>query len=1088
MRTRNYFSVIAMAAAVMTVLGGCTKELKNDMAPVAEGETVVAAGLPSTRTYMDAADETGARKVYWENGDAININGTSSEALADVEEGTASVNFTFPAVLSYPYNAIYPASAYKNASTITLASLQGYERGTFAQNTLPMAAYATGEGVLSFSHLCSVVKLSLTLGEDADEIKHIEFRGNNGEQVSGDFTVNFETLAIAPASTAEADKTVRANVRKSLSAEGATEVYVVVPAGEYANGFTVKVVDVKGHYMEKARTAAATLTAGKVFVMPELVFAPTGTEVDVEIASAQDLVDFSKAYNAGDYDEVTPVLVAITGNIAFDETTLTAYEPMGSEEKPFSATIMGNNKTVSGYVAAKPLINYADYTFVQDLTFDNTCAVNAVVAEEDPMPMTGVLAGYYSGNISNCHSAAALSVTGTATEGGQFGGLIGNFNAGVIDNCSVSGTVSLPGTLTSLSDVNVGGVVGYANDEATIKNTKFKGHLDYQALMTVTNKRLGMGGIVGYTRGVVDGCETVADGENEVISAASTATHTSAIGGIAGIARATSTYVKNSVNNGVMHIFFLRTGDACREEHIGGVVGSLYGNVVDCVNTAKVTSQSELKEKYLGGVVGMAREGSNISGCSNSGWISSPSAGTGSQGARYAFIGGVAGSVAGSVSDIQNTGNLTCDRLEKSKIVTICLGGCIGDLTTELDGTADYKITNSGSTVSTAGAVATLYFKYAINFANIGGVVGRASAPVKYVKNSGTFLMHVRQDATDLSIGGVVGNTTAAIDHVENSGEITCQVDKNEAEGGGVTGSVAVGGVVGASTGDVTYAKNTNTVTFEASYLMVNGCIGGVVGLSSANSVNIANCENSGHVTRTGGNVKNSKNALGGIIGLVNKTASTVKDCANTGFVDMVAQNNATTFNAMETKSSLCGGVIGSAIGADAENVVKIQNCTSDGFMYSKRGFTGGIVCYAKYAQIEGCTSTMDSSRSANGGKKNNIAGHNAGIAVNIVLTKIDNCSCTANLYGTSTSTTNPGLGGIVSNMDGASSITNSKADVVLECTADGAVFGGIAAYTAAGATISDCKFKGTVNSNALTADNVCGDSNATCTNNTLLD
>ena len=96
-----------MAIMATLFVSGCVKE------EMQSGVTVLTAGI-ETKTVLQN-DEV----VLWTNGDKVNVNGVESAAL-ELAQPSASAAFTFDAVLNNPYCAVYPASIYKTATTITL--------------------------------------------------------------------------------------------------------------------------------------------------------------------------------------------------------------------------------------------------------------------------------------------------------------------------------------------------------------------------------------------------------------------------------------------------------------------------------------------------------------------------------------------------------------------------------------------------------------------------------------------------------------------------------------------------------------------------------------------------------------------------------------------------------------------------------------------------------------------------------------------------------------------------------------------------------------------------------------------------------
>ena len=235
---RHILSVVA-AGLALTLVTGCMKDDTSDVI-VSGGKTQISAGISETRTSIGELVD-GSRKVYWSNGDQIAVNGTASAALENLGEQTGTAVFTFDGVLSTPYNALYPASIWTDASTVTLPASQTHVDGSFGQNASPMATYAADESELpmQFHHLCAVVKLTITPDADTDEISYIEFRGNASEQVSGAFAIDYQSAALTPASDAEADDVLSGGVHLCHLLQLAREVvfaHAFQPAGRLVTG------------------------------------------------------------------------------------------------------------------------------------------------------------------------------------------------------------------------------------------------------------------------------------------------------------------------------------------------------------------------------------------------------------------------------------------------------------------------------------------------------------------------------------------------------------------------------------------------------------------------------------------------------------------------------------------------------------------------------------------------------------------------------------------------------------------------------------------------------------------------------------
>ena len=192
---------------------------------------------------------------------------------------------------------------------------------------------------------------------DAEKFACIEFRGNDGEQICGDFAIDYESCTLTPsAAVSDADKKIRYDVDWNIAADAQVVAYIVVPAGEYSKGFTVKIQDKQGRIMEKS-SSAKTLKQGTVHEMPELSFEQTGTETGVEIKTAADLLKFASDYNSGVYAGSESSLVAtLMNDIAFTDEDNAAFASIGNTGgNKFKGCFNGNSKTISNFNSGKAL-------------------------------------------------------------------------------------------------------------------------------------------------------------------------------------------------------------------------------------------------------------------------------------------------------------------------------------------------------------------------------------------------------------------------------------------------------------------------------------------------------------------------------------------------------------------------------------------------------------------------------------------------------------------------------------------------------------------------------------------------------------
>lgn len=1048
MKKRIFFPIVVMAA-LFTV--GC---VEDTLVEPETGTTVLTAGIQTKTVLQNDA------QVLWTNGDKINVNGVESAALA-LDAPAAMATFSFDGVLSTPYKAVFPSSIYKSESVVTLPARQSYTSGSFGNTAAPMVAVSDNNS-LEFVNLCSVLKLTIgkPSGDDHSLISHVEFRGNASEQVSGDFTIDYSSMTITGSSTASSDKKVTYTVSKTFN-DDALVMYIVVPAQNYAQGYTVKVIDNQGHYMEKSK-GAQNLEAGKVYEMPAFDFAPTGTELDVEIATASDLVKFAKDYNEGKYADQYLLTVALVQDITFDAATSAAYAAAGGigtvegpngESNYFNGFFNGNGKSIKNYAANVPVFAYTGGDGrIKDLIIDESSSFTFNASELDYM---AAVVGYHRGEIENVTVESDITVADAAVTAEKcLGSICGRIVVGSVTGSSYTGNISVPaGFSVSGKKVYVGGIAGrISNENGVISDTEFKGTLDFVGVVNVPNTEglgasdayLMLGGIVGSNAGTVSDCEVssektftavspVNDGRYYDVSI-SNRTRTAYIAAQGGVAGMNSGKIENCVNNASFASFLIAAGASLDEYnlnarylHTGGVVGyNLGGDVLESTNNGVFYIRSSSRMMYTGGIVG-TNTGA-VRNCINEATASFAvqTADAKPYGARQTYFGGVIGNNTSSeISGVENKAALKIGRIEDRNSAAVYMGGVMGYSKGSIDGTSARTIRNSGS-VSIENAITTII---SAGY-HVGGVVGCSTASVKNVLNTGNVTHKNTTSLQNLHLSGVVGSIDSKED-VEISG---C---RNE-------GEVYFNAATKSASGSVEYKENH---------------LGGILGYSVSN-VTVHSCENAGYVH--GGNSTKLNGMtlyVGGVVGYL-KGKSSISSCTNTSEV----YNN--HFNNSQAKglSAYTGGIVAFAEGT-AENPVTVTDCratfSDDTAWNTKRGYLGGIAGYAEYANISGCDCTRNFSCTAH---------YIGGIAGWLVNGTISDCDWT----GTSIVSSELQIGGgIVAVLDAGGVIDGCKS----YCT-EVAKGGLLAGESTEGSTIKDCHYK------AGQTLAICSDTNFTDQNN----
>ncbi len=456
---------IAVLAAA-TILAGCNKETPEQTTiPGEEIKTVLSATLqPLSKTEIDGV------KVSWTEGDAITVDGVASAALT---QGGQKAEFSFTEELTAPFNAVYPASLYKDASTITLP--QTWEAGN---TPTPLLAYSAAEKSLSFHPATALLKLQVSgNGETLTSVTVTAL----GEQIlSGDFSADYTAQTIAPIS-GSAEVTVQSGA--TLGADPVT-IYVPIPAGEYPEGLQID-FNTEGGSMRK-NLSARTFTAGTMRTMPAVSL--SGAK---GIMSAADFLAFAAAVNAGESTEpwenaegVVNLLADIDFTGVSDWTPVgnatapwTSYNPQVTDGHPFTGKFEGNahhiknlklvcNETTAGKHFG--LFGYiGPNALVQNFVIEDNCSLTV---NSSAFISAGMIAGVvYDAQVRDITSYATLTYSGSAT-GALHMALIGGMYAknvgSIIDSVHNRGKITATNTANlnnGATGIHIAGIVGFAN-------------------------------------------------------------------------------------------------------------------------------------------------------------------------------------------------------------------------------------------------------------------------------------------------------------------------------------------------------------------------------------------------------------------------------------------------------------------------------------------------------------------------------------------------------------------------------------------------------------------------------------------------
>lgn len=913
-----------MAALSLIAAAACTKnEFDSQNVQNNEGRTVLTVELPGeTKTILGDA-QGDVRPVLWSKGDQISVNGVASQAL-DIESNAASADFTINAELTAPYSIIYPATMVKDGSSvITLPSQQKAASGdNIISGSLPMAGYSTTLSA-KMGQLCGILGIHLKAGSPTGLIRYIEVTTTGGEPVSGDFSVDCHNCKLS--SEAQGVNVIRMEVQKALSTESANAFNVILPAGVYSQGFSVKVVDENGQAMIRNIGGSRELEAGKLMLMPELTFVPNGEEKGVEIATPEEWNSFATAYNAGKYPDSQ--IATITADLNFSSVSADQFVTLGLRDgakqspngstKYFAGTLNGNGKKIINLKSDVPFIQaIGTGALVQDINIDETCSFTPWYGGEKQLEF-GSLIGYCSGGtVKNCTSAASITVSQCNAVANKvplyIGGLIGRNRAASISGCTSSATI--------VSDAT------YVTD-ATAKTSLY------------------IGGFTGYCsnpNGVLEKCTNTGN-----ISVAST-TLNIYVGGIC--AQTSAGTIKGCINSGAITVSTGRTSeDPCKFIYLGGLFSVVdasgdeqYLKVIECSNSGDITSNSDVKQLIAGGIAAqLSTNKAEFTNTTNAGNITTTAA------LRNLFCGGLFGRISATqtlnLSGEPFTGTINIGTTESNKYAQLYCGGLIGQTTENITIGGDVACkSNITYDISAAANIAAESF--------FGGIIGCAyGAPI--------------------TISGMKASGVIAIQSPSK------KAMQHKLSGfGGIIGGATKGAKISDCSSSV-YVKMTDKTS------KTNGCavhFGGIAGRLYGGNVEIKHCTNSGrqqnnHYNNNIWSNNYSGNVTGGIVGSIGYStgdteySAIINDCHNTGSVSAYRGavggiagylSNGTVMNCSSeeniTRSAPGGGIVGVASNCKVSSCyVKSDITSADGG--SAYADAGGIIGEAVSSSVDGC-------------------------------------------------------------------------------------------------------------------------------------
>lgn len=913
---------IIVGLALVMLTAACSKDATTDVNP--SFKTIIGVDIesPDSRTYLGEQNAEGTYPVLWSEGDKVAVNGVAVTVDAKYV-GTSSLKLEVDA--AEEYKLAYPAENIKD-DVLTVSEVQKFVEGSFAVGSGVLVGYSQTEDI-KLKNLYGYLKFSVA---NAANVNRITVVAKGGESISGTFNIDYKGATIS----ALAGKDI-IRVTDVTATDGVATVVVAVPAGEYAEGFTVKIQDKSNGTMTKSlKGAGATVEAGVIYTMPQLSFAKTTTET--LIMNANDLVDFIALANGDSgYDK----WVNSDGEVKLGaDIDLTGVNL--KQIKTFAGKFNGQGFALKNLHLTLPLFKeILAEGVLKNLVIDQSCSLTPDLTSSNVS--VGVIVGVGRGLVEGCVNNADVTINGNVTEDSIRFGLIVASGYGRIRDCINNGDFICNFPVVD-QHIYVGGITGYYNPVAGQgQGEVFIQDCINNGVIKVTvgdvPRRAQIGGIIGATA-----LSDQKDGSGNAVAVEEEGT------------------IARCYNNGDVSYIYESLGSATYS-NVGGIVGNAQAVITDCENRGKVSfiapvsDEASSSRPAVGGIVAATLH--SVTNCVNRGEVyvegtwsaaSSSNQGTSAVGGQvqpnFGGIVGCAGHYSLSTDyKIENCTNYGKMTLKPSITTTATtkhfFGGIVGWTSIDL-----YNCVNHGEVYTESNAL----------YAYFGGVVGYAKdgSLTQNCTNYGTF--NLKHDVSGCTLsdvysgtdkvrtfsGGVIGYACDIVSNCHNYGAGQCTVNTMNAYCGGAIGYANSGAPISniSNRGAFTYYIN-NIANVLSDYTgSTYHYIGGVIGKGDANIDTVVNYEQGALAVNT-----NVAGDFGGVVGYALGSNYKLENKA-TMTLDF------TYLGQTCNKACFIGGVIAKNYSEVTENLVSVDGCINSGKLtvknisYSSYIYTGGIV------------------------------------------------------------------------------------------------------------------------------------------------
>ena len=544
------------------------------------------------------------------------------------------------------------------------------------------------------------------------------------------------------------------------------------------------------------------------------------------ILSPKGLALFAEKFNEGGEAAVgdwmnEEGIVEIKNDIDMSEFA-SEWISIGAKDNEFNLNLDGCKSVISGFSTNVPLLGECDGAVISNVVFDNTCKVIYEGELSDDLYLASLAAKAINTTITGCESAAEIRVvpaSAVSSANLYIGGLVGSLG----ENSSIRESVVTTGSLnvaeiraTSSAEVCIGGVAGVLDGEFEMSASAAPITCDLTISGFANGGKLMVGGVAGFSGKASKFTSAKWDGVLEFQMPYSASNKNIdkgevCIGGILGAsgedavaeligAETSGTILINASKNNKV---YWKTPTS-----IGGVVGCAFDgcNITNSTNNATLDWQNSSNKAKAGGfvssggIVGRINKGlARISGCTNNNAVKNIHT-------HYAMwspgklsatrTGGIIGTYGYAVkagSDYEmdydalpyDSNNITISDCHVHSLV-IAQRGLVG-------GIAGYLYNATVTNCEFKGGVTKERFNCTVG--GIAGAVERTSIEDSEVV-APLYGVSVIADACDFKAGGIAAClfTESRISNCKYSGQITTGANKTDKDFyGGIVGEAQAG-------------------------------------------------------------------------------------------------------------------------------------------------------------------------------------------------------------------------------------------------------------------------------------------------------